>query len=73
MCKSWLLFLVGPVRHFMELVVTGLSMNPDYSVTEKKGIINWYTDYFSQFTTEELQALPVTSLPSTNAPIQKKK
>lgn len=54
----------GPVRHFMELVVTGLSMNPDYSITEKQDIIRWYKKYFDQFTQEELQALPANSLPT---------
>ena len=48
--------VAGPVRHFMELVVTGLSMNPDYTVAEKRGIIAWYKEYFSQFTPDELQA-----------------
>lgn len=48
----------------MELVVTGLSMNPDYSVSEKKDFISWYKDYFANFTLEELQALPSHSIPS---------
>lgn len=44
--------------------MTGLSMNPDYSVTEKQEIVKWYREYFSQFTPEELQTLPSESLPS---------
>lgn len=59
--------VLGPVRHFMELVVTGLSMNPDYTVTEKQDVIKWYRDYFAQFTYEELQALSTESLPSVDA------
>ncbi|CAN9501478.1 unnamed protein product [Ophioblennius macclurei] len=38
----------GPVRHFMELVVTGLSRNPYLSVQQKKEHISWFRDYFSQ-------------------------
>lgn len=57
---------VGPVRHFMDLVMTGLSMNPDYTVTEKQDIIHWYKNYFAQFTPEELQTLPTSDLPPLN-------
>ena len=64
-------FLVyeGPVRHFLELVVTGLSMNPDYTVQEKHDFINWYKSFFSEFSSEELQALSPddTLKPDTNA------
>lgn len=38
----------GPIRHFMELVVTGLSKNPHLTVQQKKEHINWFRDYFSQ-------------------------
>nr|XP_061801207.1 small ribosomal subunit protein mS31-like [Nerophis lumbriciformis] len=38
----------GPVRHFMELVVTGLSRNPYLTVQEKKEHISWFRDYFNQ-------------------------
>lgn len=44
----------------MELVVTGLAKNPHYSATEKVEYVEWYKEYFSQFTLEELQALPIT-------------
>ncbi len=44
--------------------MTGLSMNPDYSVTEKRDFINWYKDYFAKFTSEELQALPSQNIPN---------
>ena len=44
--------------------MTGLSKNPDYSVTEKKEIVKWYGEYFSQFSPEELQTLPSEILPS---------
>ncbi len=47
----------GPVRHFMELVVTGLSKNPHYSAQEKREYVQWYRKYFSNFTPEELQSV----------------
>ncbi len=40
----------------MELVLTGLSQNPDYTVNEKRDFIDWYRNYFDEFTAEELQA-----------------
>lgn len=36
----------GPVRHFMELVCTGLSKNSFYTAQEKKDHIMWYKEYF---------------------------
>ena len=36
----------GPVRHFMELVCTGLSKNPYLTVERKKRHIEWYKNYF---------------------------
>lgn len=36
----------GPVRHFMELVVVGLSKNPYLTVEQKKEHINWFRDFF---------------------------
>ena len=51
----------GPVRHFMEMVVTGLSKNPHYTAQEKREHVQWYRDYFAQFTDEELQAIPSTA------------
>uniref|UniRef100_A0A3Q1BBN7 Small ribosomal subunit protein mS31 n=1 Tax=Amphiprion ocellaris TaxID=80972 RepID=A0A3Q1BBN7_AMPOC len=38
----------GPVRHFMELVVVGLSKNPYLTVQQKKEHISWFRDYFHQ-------------------------
>ncbi|XP_068600425.1 small ribosomal subunit protein mS31 [Brachionichthys hirsutus] len=38
----------GPVRHFMELVVAGLSRNPYLTVQNKKDHISWYREYFDQ-------------------------
>ncbi|KAM8900648.1 small ribosomal subunit protein mS31 [Spinachia spinachia] len=38
----------GPVRHFMELVVAGLSGNPFLTVQQKKEHISWFRDYFQQ-------------------------
>lgn len=63
----------GPVRHFMELVVTGLSKNPFYTAKEKQEYVKWYRKYFSQFTPEELQAIPVTRMePDTQQKWQKR-
>ena len=50
--------------------MTGLSMNPDYSVAEKREIIEWYKDYFSQFTPTELQTLSTESLPPVDAAME---
>ncbi|XP_076039774.1 mitochondrial ribosomal protein S31 [Oratosquilla oratoria] len=36
----------GPIRHFMELVCTGLSKNPYLTVERKKNHIMWYKTYF---------------------------
>ena len=36
----------GPVRHFMELVVNGLSKNPYLTVQQKHEHVNWFRDYF---------------------------
>ncbi|KAK6639990.1 hypothetical protein RUM43_008267 [Polyplax serrata] len=36
----------GPIRHFMELVLVGLSKNPYLSVADKHEHINWYKNYF---------------------------
>ena len=51
----------GPVRHFMELVVNGLSKNPYYSVQEKHQFIEEYRKFFSHYSLEELQAEPRTT------------
>ncbi len=47
----------------MELVATGLSMNPGYTVEEKRDFMNWYAEYFAQFSPEELQTLPPNVIP----------
>ena len=46
----------------MELVVTGLSKNPFYTAKEKQEYVEWYRKYFSQFTPEELQAIPAARM-----------
>ena len=51
----------------MELVVTGLSMNPDYSVKEKRDFIDWYKEYFSKFSPEELQTIYPDDIPKYEA------
>ncbi|XP_077340324.1 small ribosomal subunit protein mS31 isoform X1 [Lithobates pipiens] len=38
----------GPIRHFMELVVCGLSKNPYLTVQQKKEHIDWFREYFNQ-------------------------
>ncbi|XP_052412013.1 28S ribosomal protein S31, mitochondrial [Carassius gibelio] len=38
----------GPVRHFMELVITGLAKNHNLTVQQKKDHIDWFRDYFRQ-------------------------
>uniref|UniRef100_A0A8C1ME94 Small ribosomal subunit protein mS31 n=1 Tax=Cyprinus carpio TaxID=7962 RepID=A0A8C1ME94_CYPCA len=38
----------GPVRHFMELVITGLAKNHHLTVQQKKEHIDWFRDYFRQ-------------------------
>ncbi|XP_034746043.1 28S ribosomal protein S31, mitochondrial [Etheostoma cragini] len=38
----------GPVRHFMELVVAGMSRNPYLTVQQKREHISWFRDYFHQ-------------------------
>ncbi|KAJ8266077.1 hypothetical protein GJAV_G00125630 [Gymnothorax javanicus] len=38
----------GPVRHFMELVVVGLSKNPHLTLREKLEHIAWFRQYFEQ-------------------------
>ncbi|XP_078513374.1 small ribosomal subunit protein mS31 isoform X2 [Lissotriton helveticus] len=38
----------GPIRHFMELVICGLSKNPYLTVKQKTEHIQWYYDYFQQ-------------------------
>ncbi|XP_045196305.2 28S ribosomal protein S31, mitochondrial-like isoform X2 [Mercenaria mercenaria] len=36
----------GPIRHFMELVITALSKNPYLTVEQKHEHIDWYRSYF---------------------------
>ncbi|XP_067674347.1 small ribosomal subunit protein mS31-like isoform X2 [Haliotis asinina] len=38
----------GPVRHFMDLVTTGLSQNPHLTVQQKKDHIEWFRRYFTE-------------------------
>ena len=49
----------GPVRKFMQLVVTGLSKNPHYTVEEKQEHIKWYKDIFSTMSDEEVREMLV--------------
>jgi small subunit ribosomal protein S31 len=36
----------GPIRHFMELVLVGLSKNPYLTAQEKRDHIDWFRQYF---------------------------
>jgi hypothetical protein len=45
----------------MEMVVTGLSKNPHYTAQEKRDNVEWYREYFAQFSDEELQTQPSAS------------
>lgn len=47
----------GPIRHFMELVCTGLSKNPYMSVDKKVDMLNWYEQYFDAAKQERLANL----------------
>ncbi|NXR29674.1 RT31 protein, partial [Cinclus mexicanus] len=38
----------GPIRHFMELVICGLSKNPFLSVKQKVEHIEWFQKYFEE-------------------------
>ncbi|KAM4796994.1 small ribosomal subunit protein mS31 isoform 2-T2 [Rhinophrynus dorsalis] len=38
----------GPIRHFMELVICGLSKNPYISIKQKQEHIEWFRNYFQQ-------------------------
>lgn len=38
----------GPVRHFIELVITGLAKNHHLTVKQKQEHIAWFKDYFQQ-------------------------
>ncbi|XP_053312301.1 28S ribosomal protein S31, mitochondrial isoform X2 [Spea bombifrons] len=38
----------GPIRHFMELVICGLSKNPYLTVQQKRDHIEWFREYFEQ-------------------------
>eukprot|EP00106_Octopus_bimaculoides_P020269 XP_014787711.1 PREDICTED: 28S ribosomal protein S31, mitochondrial-like [Octopus bimaculoides] len=38
----------GPIRHFMELVITGLSLSPYLTVQQKKDHISWFKNYFEE-------------------------
>lgn len=44
----------GPVRRFMELVINGLQQNPHLTVRQKRERVNWFKDYFENFSEEEL-------------------
>ncbi|NXU56480.1 RT31 protein, partial [Turnix velox] len=38
----------GPIRHFMELVICGLSKNPHLTVKQKTEHIEWFQKYFEE-------------------------
>ncbi|KAL3117113.1 hypothetical protein niasHT_007516 [Heterodera trifolii] len=47
----------GPVAHFMELVVNGLSRNPYMSVKKKHEHLEWYAGYFNDALKGKYKAL----------------
>ncbi|XP_066276467.1 small ribosomal subunit protein mS31-like [Branchiostoma lanceolatum] len=38
----------GPIRHFMELVITGLSKNPYLTLQQKREHVDWFRNYFQE-------------------------
>lgn len=44
----------GPIRKFMELVVTGLQQNPYLTVEEKESRVFWFRDYFQKFPEQDI-------------------
>jgi len=44
----------GPVRHFMELVCTGLSKNPFITSGKKRDTIDWFQAYFEREDNKEI-------------------
>ena len=38
----------GAARNFIDLVVNGLSKNPDMTVEDKRKYVVWYADYFKE-------------------------
>lgn len=44
----------GPIKHFMELVITGLQQNPYLTVAQKQERIFWFKEYFEKFPEEDL-------------------
>ncbi|XP_019628675.1 PREDICTED: 28S ribosomal protein S31, mitochondrial-like [Branchiostoma belcheri] len=38
----------GPIRHFMELVITGLSKNPYLTLQQKREHVDWFRKYFQE-------------------------
>jgi len=51
---------VGPIRHHMELVCHGLSINPYMTARRKRDIIEWHRDFFEEHraTLESVGAYP---------------
>ena len=45
--------------------MTGLSKNAFYTAKEKQECVEWYRNYFSQFTPEELQAMATAKMEPT--------
>uniref|UniRef100_A0A1B6D681 Small ribosomal subunit protein mS31 n=2 Tax=Clastoptera arizonana TaxID=38151 RepID=A0A1B6D681_9HEMI len=63
----------GPIKHFMELVIIGLSKNFWMGAEEKKSHILWFRDYFKDKNTllEEIGAGMIKENSDTNVEILK--
>ena len=56
----------GPIHHFMELVLVGLSRNPHLSVQQKHKHIDWFRQYFREKQNVLQEALGEDGLISAN-------
>ena len=48
---------VGPVRKFMQLVISGLSKSPYFTVKEKQEHIQWYKNIFRKMSDDEVREM----------------
>nr|CAH0110864.1 unnamed protein product [Daphnia galeata] len=58
----------GPVRHFMELVIIGLSKNPYITVAQKKEHINWFCNFFEAQRSILIETGAIPDAPSQSPP-----
>ena len=48
---------VGPVRKFMQLVISGLSKSPYFTVKEKREHIQWYKNVFKSMSDDKVREM----------------